>query len=108
MVVSEYRKGSDGSCSWEVVKVVRLPATANFQDYSGMDFRGNKVGGGGGRGRGPRRARDGPAAAPQHKAGAGARAKRNCARLAAAVRTWSVQAQPRTLAARPVTAPAPA
>jgi hypothetical protein len=31
-------------CSWELVKEVHIPRTAFFQDYSGMAFRGDKVG----------------------------------------------------------------
>eukprot|EP00775_Hariotina_reticulata_P002900 gene2900-3188_t len=31
------------ACAWDVVKVVHIPRTADFTDYSGMAFRGNRV-----------------------------------------------------------------
>lgn len=31
-------------CGWEVTKVVHIPSSAYFGDYSDLSFRGNKVG----------------------------------------------------------------
>eukprot|EP00879_Flechtneria_rotunda_P001126 GHRR01001268.1.p1 GENE.GHRR01001268.1~~GHRR01001268.1.p1 ORF type:complete len:366 (+),score=117.53 GHRR01001268.1:185-1282(+) len=43
VVVSEYN-GKDGDdCGWDVKKVVHIPKTAEFMDYSGMAFKGDKV-----------------------------------------------------------------
>jgi hypothetical protein len=42
-VAEFFKNGTE--CGWDVVKEVVIPATANFMDYSGMSFRGNKVGG---------------------------------------------------------------
>jgi hypothetical protein len=36
--------GKDGEeCGWNVIKEVAIPPTADFIDYSGMAFRGEKV-----------------------------------------------------------------
>ena len=47
VIVSEFREGDDeGSgydCHWEVIKEVRIPSAADFIDYSGMAFNGDKV-----------------------------------------------------------------
>lgn len=45
IVVAEYNRKSGDECGWDVVKTVEIPSTANFIDYSGMAFRGNKVNG---------------------------------------------------------------
>lgn len=43
IVVAEYNGGSGDDCGWDVVKTVEIPSIANFVDYSGMAFRGDKV-----------------------------------------------------------------
>jgi hypothetical protein len=36
--------GKDGKeCAWNVIKEIAIPPKANFIDYSGMAFRGEKV-----------------------------------------------------------------
>ncbi|KIZ05261.1 hypothetical protein MNEG_2696 [Monoraphidium neglectum] len=42
IVVSQFWKNSSG-CAWDVVKIVDIPPSANFMDYSGIDFRGDRV-----------------------------------------------------------------
>lgn len=42
LVVSSFYKNSTG-CGWDVVKVVNIPPVAAFQDYSGIDFRDDRV-----------------------------------------------------------------
>ncbi|KAI8468140.1 MAG: hypothetical protein J3K34DRAFT_428254 [Monoraphidium minutum] len=43
VVVASFWKNDTG-CGWEVVKVVEIPRTAKFIDYSGIAFRGDRVG----------------------------------------------------------------
>jgi hypothetical protein len=44
LIVTKFTEGGDHcDCSWDVVKEVEIPSTAYFRDYSGMDFRGDKV-----------------------------------------------------------------
>lgn len=47
VVVAEFWKNATG-CGWEVVKKAVIPPSADFQDYSGMDFRGDRVSDAGG------------------------------------------------------------
>lgn len=42
-MLSEFYKNASG-CGWEVIKVIRVPPSANFIDYSGLDVRDSKVG----------------------------------------------------------------
>lgn len=44
IVVAEFNGKSGDECGWEVIKTVEIPSTAYFTDYSGMAFRGDKVG----------------------------------------------------------------
>ena len=41
--MSEFNGKSGQDCGWDVIKTVEIPSKANFIDYSGMAFRGNKV-----------------------------------------------------------------
>ncbi len=50
VVVSKFNGKSGEECGWDVVKVINIPRTAYFMDYSGMAFRGEKVGTGVGAG----------------------------------------------------------
>jgi hypothetical protein len=43
IVVSEFNDKEGPACGWDVVKVVNIPPSANFTDYSGMAFRGSRV-----------------------------------------------------------------
>jgi len=43
MVVAEFNNKKGDACGWDVVKVVNIPPTADFTDYSDISFRGNKV-----------------------------------------------------------------
>ncbi|KAF6264263.1 hypothetical protein COO60DRAFT_171905 [Scenedesmus sp. NREL 46B-D3] len=44
IIVSQFNgQAGDGACGWDVVKEVPIPPAANFVDYSGMAFRGNKA-----------------------------------------------------------------
>ncbi|GBF92520.1 hypothetical protein Rsub_04624 [Raphidocelis subcapitata] len=42
LVVSEFYKNASG-CGWDVVKVVDIPRSAFFMDYSGLDVRDSKI-----------------------------------------------------------------
>jgi hypothetical protein len=46
VLVAKLNEDGNGNetCSWEVEKVVKVPATADFIDYSGMSFRGDRFG----------------------------------------------------------------
>lgn len=44
IVVSKFYQDEDlGVCGWEPVKVIKIPKTAYFADYSDMAFRGNRL-----------------------------------------------------------------
>ena len=44
IVIAEFNDKSGDECGWDVIKTVEIPAKAYFTDYSGMAFRGDKVG----------------------------------------------------------------
>ncbi len=43
IVVTQFNNLKGDDCAWDVVKVLHVPETAYFDDYSGMAFRGNTV-----------------------------------------------------------------
>jgi hypothetical protein len=42
IVLSKYYK-NDKECGWETKKIIKVPESANFADYSDMAFRGNRL-----------------------------------------------------------------
>eukprot|EP00775_Hariotina_reticulata_P002899 gene2899-3187_t len=43
IVVAEFNNLEGDACGWDVVKVVHIPRTADFTDFSDVAFRGNKA-----------------------------------------------------------------